>query len=193
MALAVDARMKGTGPENIRKAEIERVWLSEHEVATHSLSKPLCINASNLVKGTMCQEKGVCVCTRPEVLLFQKNLILCLKHFFPAPKKSDKDAGIKSPELIKRQQLQDGLFVLRFQSKPSADEVASCDLFVHLGYINYSSWDFACLKLNLWGEQTRADELRLSTLRNPEDELFLRRINREECVVFQILIEPLLQ
>ena len=171
VTMSTDARSRGSsGPGNIRKEELERVWISEHEVVTHSLSKPLVIDNSKIPKETVCQEKGVCVCGKPEALLFQKNLVLCLKHFFPTPKKKDSASSAPpSPEAVKRQQLQEGFFVLRLQSRPAVEHSA-CDLWLHLGYINYSSWDFACLKLHWAHEQPqRPDELRLTAV--PDDNL----------------------
>lgn len=165
--------MKGTGPENVRRAEIEKTWMKEHEISTHESCTPLRIDSANLFKRTVCNEKGVCVCAKPEALLFQKNLVLCLKHFFPAPKKAEKDSGKPTPNMIKRHQLQEGFFVLRLQSKPLNPDMAVSDLFLHLAYINFSSWDFACLKLDLWDELMPEDEIRLSALKDLEDDLQL--------------------
>ena len=177
MALASDARSKsGSGTDNIRKIELEKAWTSEHEVVTHSLAEPLVVDTSKLHKSTVCQDKGVCVCNKPEALLFNKNLVLCLKHFSPAPKKKDSSNSVPSPEAVKRQQLQQGFFVLRLVSGQVC-ELEPCELWLHLGYINYSSWDFGCLQLHRVTDQfVPHDEVRLTAFSdnpNAEDELYL--------------------
>ena len=99
-----------------------------------------------------------------------------LEAFLPHSKKKDSASSAPpSPEAVKRQQLQEGFFVLRLRSKPT-EEHSARDLWMHMGYINFTSWDFACLQLHWAHEQPqRLDEQRLTAIpgENPDEDLCL--------------------
>ena len=104
---------------------------------------------------------GLCVCGKypgssPEALHFWRQLVVCLKPVFAKARKQEKSH--------ERLLLEDKMLVFRFRSgpphsvpqdaeeaeegSPQEREATEHVEYIHVGYVNFSSWHFSCLRVH---------------------------------------------
>lgn len=140
------------------------MWRKEHEVIQHANQQSLNINTAILHKMKVCGQQGVCVCRNRAALLFQHKLVQRMKLFFTGTAKNP------SPQ---RTMLVDCFFVLALSPGP-----AEKSFFLHIGNVNFSTWDFACLLLQKLSESNEPAGHVLHTTALQDGEIHVRTIMR---------------
>ncbi len=119
----------------MRRGLLESRWHMDHNLIMNHEQEKLFIDKTGATKiegRTLCARLGLCVCKRPDVLLFCKLLFQSMKALF---KKVNK---VPSEE---RSLLESGHVVIYFHS----DEVDP--VFFHIGFVNFTTWHFSGIQL----------------------------------------------
>ena len=144
-----------------RKQALEDQWVQDHNIILNGEQERLQIDnngASKIDGRTVCARLGICVCQRPDVLLFCKHLFQHMKGFF---KKMHK------VPTFERSLLESGHVILQFWSSDTDLE----PVFFHVGFVNYTTWHFSGMLLNFedYDEQNKIILLTVGNMLDEED------------------------
>ena len=122
-------------------------WEREHAVFYHHDQQKIQINQANMFPQTSCNKHAVCVCGRspnscPDALLVFNKFIKLVKPIFTKTKTHISE---------QRALLERAFIVLRFRPQiPESEDRTLClheDLYIHVGYINFSTWIHSVMQL----------------------------------------------
>ena len=104
---------------------------------------------------TACAQLGICLCQKPEVLVFCKRLFQNMKGYF-----------VKRNKVLSRERalLEGGYIVVRFSSSGLEGHPVH---WFHVGYTNFRTWHFSGMRLNLVRDRAQLPDTRLLCLGQP--------------------------
>ncbi len=142
-------------------------WSKDHEVFYHHDQKQIELDQNLLFPLTLCRKHGVCVCGQhpkscPEALLIFNKFAAQMRALFKKTK-----THITQQRLL----LEKAYIVLRFRALPeestdgpSVAPPVPPDLYVHLGYVNFSSWRCSVMQLAKVSDCNEHGNLQLTPL-----------------------------
>ena len=147
-------------------------WEKDHAVFYHGQQPRIKLDKSALFPTTKCYQYGICVCGKsptscPEALLVFNKFAKAMRSLF---------TKTKTLITVQRALLEKAYIVLRFREvTPESSAVADCsqanvpvveahDLYVHLGFVNFSSWQCTVMLLEKVADQNEHGFLQLAPL-----------------------------
>ena len=139
--------------EALTQQQVEDQWAKEHELFRHP-SSGLVAGSADVFKPTVCAKLGTCICSRVDKakLSMYHNLKTYIKSCHP---------GTQKKPSVELKQFTQALFVLEISTVHSntlydaalhspilaLDESPGPVLYLHVGFVNYSTWEMTCARL----------------------------------------------
>ena len=167
------------GQSDISRKDLHAAWDMEHKIIRHCDQEKLRIDSNVVYRLSKCTRAGVCLHDAKDEDKFRIKFVHCAKRYFTKVNK------ILSPQ----RQLLEGRHIVTLLKEikppnpepvivPASPEAAfaavdpgmavdvdsaTCDeLFFHIGHINYSTWEFSCLRLHRIGYDENMKILKLA-------------------------------